>query len=125
MKAHYKTANGRLTFEVQGESAKELFSQVATLQEVFEAESVCGVCQGQDLRFQMREVDDFKFYELVCRKPGCFARFSFGQAKKGGGLFPKRKDSDGNWLPNHGWEKYVKPGSKPSTDTADDYGVPY
>jgi hypothetical protein len=26
--------------------------------------------------------------------------------KKGGGLFPKRKDKDGNWLPDRGWVKW-------------------
>jgi len=26
----------------------------------------------------------------------------------GGGLFPKRKDSEGNWLPDKGWTKWNK-----------------
>ena len=30
------------------------------------------------------------------------AKLSFGSHKKGGGLFPKRKDGD-NWLPDRGW----------------------
>ena len=36
----------------------------------------------------------------------CGARLAFGVMKKGGGLFPKRKDADGNWFPDRGWVKY-------------------
>jgi hypothetical protein len=106
MKAHYRTANGRLTFEVQGETVKNVFREISLVQEVFDAESECGCCKGKDIRFQSRQVDDYDFYELSCGNVECRARFAFGQAKKGGGLFPKRKDEDGKWLPNHGWSKY-------------------
>ncbi len=106
MKAHYKTASGRITFEVEGGNAKELFRELASIQEVFDAEQSCGVCKGTGIRFQARKVDDFDFYELTCTNPTCRARFSYGQAKKGGALFPKRKDEDGHWLPNGGWSKY-------------------
>lgn len=113
MKAHYKTANGRLTFEVEGPDQKILFRQVAALQETFEAENSCGVCNSTNIRFQVRDVDDNDFYELVCKESLCRARFSFGQHKgKGGTLFPKRKDDSGDTpqlLPNRGWAKYVAP----------------
>ena len=36
----------------------------------------------------------------------CGAKLAFGANKKGGGLFPKRKDADGNWLPDGGWQKW-------------------
>ena len=39
----------------------------------------------------------------------CGAVLGFGQHKKGGTLFPKRKDADGNWLENRGWYKYKPP----------------
>lgn len=125
MKAQYKTTNGRLMFEVQGESAKDVFRELASIQEVFDSEQSCGCCGGKDLRFLARKVDDYDFYELSCSNSECRARFAFGQAKKGGALFPKRKDEDGNWLPNRGWSKYEKPGeakavggARPSTPTA-------
>ena len=115
MEANYRTADGRITFKVSGENAKILFKEIAGLQEVFEAESACGCCGGTAIRFQARQVEDYDFYELVCRNGDCRARFQFGQAKKGGGLFPKRKDDDGNWLPNRGGERYVKPGTQPAS----------
>ena len=36
----------------------------------------------------------------------CGARLAFGSHKKGGGMFPKRKDADGNYLPDRGWQKW-------------------
>lgn len=110
MKAAYRTANGQITFEVDGESAKALFSQIASIQEVFDAEHACGMCDSTDIRYLARKVDDFDFYELACR--ACHARFAFGQAKKGGALFPKRKDEDGNWIPNNGWTRFEAAGAQ-------------
>lgn len=106
MKVQYKAQSGRLIFEVEGETPKALFSNIAAIQEVFDAERVCGVCGCEDIRFLARKVDDFDFYELACQARDCRARFAFGQAKKGGSLFPKRKDDDNHWLPNGGWAKW-------------------
>ena len=105
MKAHYRTASGRITFEIEGETPKDLFKKVAGLQEVFEAETTCGCCEGKDIRFQVRTVEDNDYFELVCQDINCRARFQFGQNKKGGGLFPKRRDESG-WLANGGWSKW-------------------
>ncbi len=111
MKAHYRVSSGRITFEVEGENPKVLFRELAAIQEVFDAETQCGVCHGTAIRLQARKVDDFDFYELLCMNQECRARFQFGQAKKGGGLFPKRKDEDGHWLPNGGWSRYEPQGT--------------
>lgn len=106
MKAHYKTANGRITFEVQGETVKAIFKEIALVQEVFDADRKCGLCKSENLSFRARQVDDYDFYELGCKD--CHARLAFGQAKKGGGLFPKRKAEDGEYLPNQGWSRFEK-----------------
>lgn len=112
MKAHYRTTNGRITFEVEAAEPKALFRELASIQEVFDSEHICGVCRSARIRMQARKVEDFDFYELVCTKSECRARFAFGQAKKGGALFPKRKDEDGRWLPNGGWSRYEPEGAK-------------
>lgn len=104
MKCTYKSVNGRMMFEVSGESAKDIFEQIANVQEVFDADSKCGCCDSANIKFRVRQVDDYTFYELVCAD--CHARLSFGQNKKGGGLFPKRKAEDGGWLSNNGWSKF-------------------
>ena len=89
--------------ELEGETQADLFEQLSHFQEVFD-ESQCGKCQSEDLRFQVRNVDDNLYYELKCMD--CGARLAFGVMKKGGRLFPRRKDRDSNWLPNRGWVKW-------------------
>ena len=105
MKAQCKALAGKLTFEVTGESPKEVFGQIGDILEVFDAEHKCGMCQSPDLAPAHRVAQTYNFYELVCK--GCGARFSFGQKKVGGALFPKRRDKEGRTLPNGGWSKYV------------------
>ena len=99
MKVNYKTINGRLSVELEGDSQRDIFQEIARFQEVFE-ETVCGKCGSDNIRFVVRNVDDNLYCELRCAD--CGAKLSFGSHKKGGGLFPKRKDGD-NWLPDRGW----------------------
>jgi DNA-directed RNA polymerase subunit RPC12/RpoP len=101
MKLNYKLGN--LTVEFECDTVKEVFGQLSTFQEVF-GETQCGKCGSENLRFVVRENDGNEYYEIRCNE--CGARLSFGVMKKGGGLFPKRKDADGNWLPDKGWQKW-------------------
>ena len=101
MKLNYKLGN--LTVEFEADTVRETFNQLATFQEVF-GEIKCGKCGSENLRFVVRENDGNEYYEIRCNDRG--ARLSFGANKKGGGLFPKRKDSDGKWLPDKGWQKW-------------------
>ena len=103
MKVNYTTSNKRITVEFEGDSQRDIFEQISKFQEVFE-QSVCGKCGHENLRFVVRTVDDNQYYEL--RGTNCGARLAFGAHKKGGGLFPRRKDGDGNWLPDQGWVKW-------------------
>ena len=102
MKATYRSADGRMTFEMEASSAKALFAKVALLQEIFESDTHCGCCQSSNLRFSHRITgDDFHYYELRCGS--CGAQMDFGQTKKGEQLFAKRKDENGNALGENGW----------------------
>jgi hypothetical protein len=103
MEAQYKTRNGNLTVKVTGETQKDIFRELARAQDVFECETECGLCQSAQIKFSVRTVDDNEYYTLRC---ACGAEFSFGQHKKGGSLFPKRKDEHGKPLPNRGWAKW-------------------
>ena len=98
MKVNYKV-NDNLTFEIEGEGEKEIFRELASIQEIF-GEHKCGMCGSTNLRFVSRVVDDNEYFELRCKD--CGAILAFGQHKKGGTLFPKRKDKDGVRLPNNG-----------------------
>lgn len=103
MKANYKIKSGQLLFEVVGNQAKDIWQQVAQIQSLFEAESKCQLCEGTDLRYDYRvtKVGSYKYYELVCRNCGGF--FRFGQLRETNEIYPKRKDAQGNYLPNGGW----------------------
>ena len=103
MKLSYTTRNGRINVQVEGESQKDIFTELGRFQEVFE-EDTCGKCGADDIKFIVRTVDDNQYYELRCSK--CASRLAFGVHKKGGGLFPKRKDQDGKWLADGGWVKW-------------------
>lgn len=105
MKITYTTSNGRITAEFDADSQRDLFTEINKFQEVFE-EDKCGKCGNTDIKYVVRTVDDNQYYELRCSSVKCGARLAFGAHKKGGGLFPKRKDADGKWLPDNGWVKW-------------------
>ena len=102
MKLKFKP-NDKLEFELEGNGQKEIFKELAMVQEIF-SEKKCGVCGSENIKFVVRVVDDNEYYELRCMD--CGALLSYGQHKKGGTLFPKRKDADGKYLPNNGWYKW-------------------
>lgn len=112
MKLFYKP-NTKLEFELEGSGQKEIFKELATIQEIF-GEEQCGVCKKSNIKYVVRTVDDNDYYELRCND--CGAVLSFGQHKKGGTLFPKRKDEKNNWLPNNGWHKWQKNSNNASED---------
>lgn len=104
MKVYYRPSP-KLTIELEVGEQKDLVEQLAHIQEV--VVHICGKCQSEDLTFQVRVVDDNKFYEIKCVK--CGAILSFGAHKKGGTLFPKRyveEEGERKWLPNNGWTKW-------------------
>jgi len=106
MKLRYK-ANNKLEFEVEGSGQKEIFKEIAAIQEIF-GEDSCGLCGNNNVKFIVRNVDGNDYFELKCCDHKCGAILSFGQHKKGGTLFPKRKDENNSYLPNNGWHKWQK-----------------
>lgn len=104
MKLEYASKNNRFKVCIEGESQRDVFEAISSFQEVFE-EDTCGKCGSQDIKYVTRNVDDNIYYELRCNNAGCRAKMAFGANKKGGSLFPKRKDGE-NWLPDGGWVKW-------------------
>lgn len=118
MIAKFMTRSKQITFEIEADTQTALFEELASVQEVFDAEPSCGICQSPH-KFLHRISKGYDFYELVCTNPECRARFEFGQTKEPkGGLFPKRKDKDDKWKPNRGWSKYQtnQPQDRDGTD---------
>ena len=104
MKLRYKV-NDKLEFELENEGQKEVFKELAIIQEIF-GEDTCGVCSSSNLKFIVRNVESNDYFELRCSD--CGAILSYGQHKKGGTLFPKRKDEKSNYMPNRGWHNWHK-----------------
>lgn len=102
-----------LSVTITEDKQADMWETLSSYNEVF-GEFECGKCGGRNLRPITRinkETDD-KFYELMCMK--CFARLAMGVHKKGGTLFPKRKDNEtgdvtgepNGYLPDRGWLKW-------------------
>lgn len=114
MEAQIKLAGGGRIIQVEGETQKDLFEQMAAAYEVFN-ETTCGLCGSTNIRPVHRVADKYHFYEYACQEPGCWARLTFGQpSDNSGGLFPVRKLlpngkpswKDGQEGPHRGWTKY-------------------
>lgn len=101
MRFNVKLSNS-LDVQFDSDTVKDGFTQLSLLQEVF-GEGYCGKCKSDELKFVVRENEGNEYHELRCMK--CSAKLLFGANKKGGGLFPKRKDGD-KWLPDRGWVKW-------------------
>lgn len=97
-----KVKAGGLVFELDVKGERDLFEQIAHIQEVFD--HVCGKCDSSNIKLVVRENDGNKFYEMRCKD--CGAKLSFGSHKTGGTLFPKRKGDGDEWLPSGGWTKW-------------------
>lgn len=116
MQVSYTTADGRMTVTVEGRDQVSVFQQIASFQEIFETPmrniQIGDVpVDSKDVRFQVRKNSDGdEFYELVYAGNSRDLRgykFEFGCTKDPkGGLFPKRKDKEGNWIENNGWTKW-------------------
>lgn len=105
MKAHYRIKGNRITFEVEGGTQKELFKEIAQLEDVFGADDKCGKCESDKIRFNVRKPGSNEYYELTCTN--CHARLQFGQHKQGETLYPKLRDENGEELSHRGWSHYT------------------
>lgn len=99
MEITYRSRDGRLIVKIAAETQKDLFERLYEVQSVFEADSACGECASDMLQFQVRNVEDNKYYSLKCM--ACECELHFGQHKKGGTLFAKRTPSE-----TRGWKRY-------------------
>lgn len=95
--------NGKFSVDLEG-NQKDVWSQLAVFQEIFEEK--CGKCGSENVRFVVRKAKDAKgkeydYYELRCKD--CGAKLAFGSLEDGSGLFPKRKDEEGNYKGEYGW----------------------
>lgn len=116
--------NRNVSVECEGSDDKSLFEAIAKAQShQFFADTACGKCKSENIKFQVRTVKDDdgeenNFHELVCKD--CYAKLAFGHSKTGGAMYAKRletgakgkaikgEDDKGIPLPNKGWLKWNK-----------------
>lgn len=116
MKATVTVSSGLVVNDVEAENTKALFEKIASIYEVF-GDTKCGHCKSQNVFPMVRKVEDNNFYEMTCGD--CHYKLSYGHAKDGSGMYPKRyvtdakgkakKDKNGKteYLPDNGWRLYV------------------
>jgi hypothetical protein len=105
MKLTYTTADGRLTFEIEGKTQLDLWTELARIQETFEDNPSANIngkeVSGGDVRYRVRQakfVDEkgkdavADYYEkVVISGPMKWYKKSYGVLNdKSGGLFPHK-----------------------------------
>ena len=119
MKVTYRT--GKFTVEAEG-GTTEIFKQLASFDSVF-GNCINKVNGSENICFRHRVVDENDYFEMYDKDT--FHTLKFGRTKKDQSLFPRRKDADGNWMPDNGWSKFdpnapqVKSAPKESNNTAE------
>lgn len=125
---------GKFVFQFEAKDDLEVFSKSQHLFELFN-DTCCGVCGCEDITPRMRKskyIDEkskkekeCEYYEMVCNKPGCWAKLSFGEHMEGGTLFPKRKTADGKFDKQcRGWKKFNKNAEPAPADDVGNDSVP-
>lgn len=121
MKLQYTTADGKLTVELEGESQKALFQELARFQEVFEDVPAAKIGKveysGGNVKYRVRKAKytDEKgkektadyFEKVVTDGPLMWYKKSYGVLDDGtDGLFPKNKAPEGTTPGYNGWHKF-------------------
>lgn len=111
--------------ELDGETQKDLFEQMASAYEVF-GERCCGLCGCEDIvpfwRVSTKQVgkktEEYEYPEWHCRNPKCRARLTLSFNLEGGTMFPNRKllpdgqpatgekREQGQHGPHNGWTRW-------------------
>jgi len=115
----FKVGEGSIVFDAEG--VKDAIKVMSEFMEVF-GHQECGKCKSK-LVFPEHRTDDkgHDYYAMKCYS--CGSELSFGQHLKGGTLFTKRKDKEGNYLPNNGWVRWQdQKNSEPDKRSGDGIG---
>lgn len=109
----YSPVNG-FACEVEADGVKAAIKAMSEYMEVFGGH-VCGKCQSKAVVCQHnQDKEGNDYYKLRCTH--CGALLDFGQHKSGGTVFVKRKDKEGNWLPDNGWYKWQERSNRQTDD---------
>lgn len=96
---------GKYEFLIEEDTQADMFAAIVSAEEVF-GQGKCEACGNTDVKLNRRIVEDNSFYEVVCQNPKCKAKLAMSQNKKGGGLYPNRRNKEGAIVGKWGWAKY-------------------
>ncbi len=121
MKVTYRTASGRMEFQIEAAGGPKIIGIIASIQDIFE-EPCCGCCKSKEIKLNARKTDKGTYYEWVCN--ACTAKIQIHQKKEesGGGLYivrgAKNPETD-RWekLPDNGWSVYKPKGESSKRDS--------
>jgi Tfp pilus assembly protein PilE len=106
------TSDGYITAEIDSDTQKAAFAQIAQFQEVFVTEP-CGICKNEKTVFRTREAKTaagkpFTSYSQVCTR--CGASLTYGTHADEKTMFPQRKDKDTGMYnrETRGWKQWNK-----------------
>jgi Zn finger protein HypA/HybF involved in hydrogenase expression len=96
--------------DVQEDSVEAAIDVLAEATEAF-GEKSCRLCGSNDLRWchrQSRDGDEFR--EIRCNQCGGQLDLTKTKKDRGGKIYPRRKDKEGNWIGDYGWYKWSERG---------------
>jgi len=125
MQANIKVTDNLWIEAEVGDQEVDLFkalSKVERLKDIL-GSTKCGKCNNPHIKYVCRpDSDDNEWLEIACKSYKCRAKLIYGQAKKGGVVYPKIKwkdlsktqqeqrieekahaDANNDYLPNGGW----------------------
>jgi hypothetical protein len=98
MEVNYRSADGRFSTKLTGDGETAIVEALFDFYNLFEKNNVCGLCQSEDVFFNVRKVDGNTYYEKKCST--CSASLPFHQSKpnvRKNGLFTKWSDQWKKW----------------------------
>lgn len=104
MKVQFKL-NDQFTFELEGNTTKDIFKRVAEVTDVFDNPPSNGGKPRYVVRKVSKDKKNYEYFEAVDQKTR--GRLAYGVYEDGSGLFPKRFDKDKKeWIENNGYVVY-------------------
>ena len=108
MEVVYKTGDGRFTIKFVAETETGLVEELASLQDLLERNTVCGLCKSHEVLFSVRSIEGNKYFERKCECGASQAMSQYKPSVKKGGLFTKYDSKWVKWQPKHDENEVVE-----------------
>lgn len=115
MGMHYTSKDGRFSTEIVEDTEVGCIEKLVDFQNLMERNNQCGLCKSEEVFWNIREVDDSRYYEKKCAKCGAALPYHCNKEKvKRGGLYFSWKDKWEKWTPKPAGEADEEVAAKPT-----------